>query len=188
MEKKLSLKSYLLQALVFAVCIFADQFTKVLARKYLIDERGFSKSYYLIKDVLCFHYLENRGSVWGILQGRINFLLIVSLLLFAILIYAYIRIPKEKKYLPLLWIDVFMLVGAFGNTIDRIVFGYVTDFIYFEIINFPIFNFADCCITIAAVCTIVMIMTVYKDDSFSFLSLSKKKKNEEDGETDINNR
>ncbi len=186
MENKINKLNYLFQSLVLAACLVADQITKMLARKYLVDDMGYSRSFYLIKNVLCFHYLENRGSVWGILQGRINFLLIVSLALFAVLIYVYFRIPKIKKYLPLLWIDVFMLAGALGNTIDRIFFGYVTDFIYFEIINFPIFNFADCCITIAAACTIVLILTTYKEDNFSFLSL-KKKKNEENGETDTDN-
>ncbi len=174
MDKKISTKIYIFQALAFAVCVFIDQWTKVLARTYLIDDNGF-KSVYIIKNVLCFHYLENRGSVWGILQGRINFLLIVSLLLFVILAYVYYKIPKTAKYLTLLWIDVFMLAGAIGNTIDRIVFGYVTDFIYFEIINFPIFNFADICITLAAGFTIVMILTRYKEEDFSFLSLKKKK-------------
>jgi signal peptidase II len=187
MEKKLTKSTYIFQALVFVVLVAIDQFTKVLARKYLITDTGASKSYYLIKNVLCFHYLENRGSVWGILQDRINFLLIVSLLLFAILLFVYIRLPKEKHYLPLIWIDVFMLAGAVGNTIDRIFFGYVTDFIYVEIINFPIFNFADCCITVAAALTIVMILTRYKEDNFSFFSI-KKKKIEENGESNTDNR
>ncbi|MCR5584336.1 MAG: signal peptidase II [Lachnospiraceae bacterium] len=183
MEKKLTKLNYLYQGIVFVLLLIIDQVTKVLARNNLSD----GKSVYLIKKVLCFHYLENRGSVWGILQGRINFLLIVSLLLFAVLTYVYIKLPKENKYLPLLWIDVFMIAGAIGNTIDRIVFGYVTDFIYVEIINFPIFNFADCCITIAAVLTIIMILTKYKDDNFSFFSFRKKNEIKENGETDTDN-
>ena len=187
MDKRITKSVYIYQALVFALFVAIDQITKVLARTKLVDEFGNSKSFYLIKNVLCFHYLENRGSVWGILQGKINFLLIVSLFLFIILLYVYIKLPKTTNYLVLLWIDVFMLVGAVGNTIDRIVFGYVTDFIYFELINFPIFNFADICITLAAAVTVVMILTRYKDDNFAFLSFKNKKKIEEDGEVDIHN-
>ncbi len=187
MGNKLAKKVYFFQCLAFVACVVIDQVTKVLAREHLVDQYGNSKSFYLIKNVLCFHYLENRGSVWGILQGRINFLLIVSLILFAVLLYVFVKLPKTKNYLPLLWVDVFMLVGAVGNTIDRIVFGYVTDFIYVEIINFPIFNFADICITIAAAFTIVLVLTRYKEDDFSFLSLKSKKKPEENGETDTDN-
>ena len=184
MERSFNKLNYLYQGLTFAILLIVDQVTKMLARKYLTD----GKSVYLIKNVLCFHYLENRGSVWGILQGRINFLLIVSLILFIILTYVYIKLPKENRYLPLLWIDVFMIAGAVGNTVDRIVFGYVTDFIYAEIINFPIFNFADCCITVAAALTIIMILTKYKDENFSFLSFKKQNEIKENGETDTDNR
>ncbi len=187
MDKRINKTVYIFQAIILALFVVIDQVTKVLARTKLVDESGHSKSFYLIKNVLCFHYLENRGSVWGILQGKINFLLIVSIFLFVILVYVYVKIPKTTHYLVLLWVDVFMLVGAVGNTIDRIVFGYVTDFIYFELINFPIFNFADICITLAAVFTVVLILTRYKDDNFAFLSFKNKKKLEENGEVDIHN-
>ncbi len=187
MEKKFAKIIYLYQGLAFLALVFIYQLTKLLSRKYLISETGASKTFYLIKNVLCFHYLENRGSVWGIMQGKINFLLLISIVLFAVLVYVYVKLPKERFYLPLLWIDLFMIVGAVGNTIDRIVFGYVTDFIYVEIINFPIFNFADCCITVAAALTIVLILTRYKDDNFSFLSLKKQKATEENGENNTDN-
>ncbi len=182
-NNKIGKLNFILQALVFAVLLVIDQVTKVVARNTLTN----GKSVYIIDKVLCFHYLENRGSVWGILQGRINFLLIVSLILFIVLVYVYVKIPKEKNYLYLLWIDVAMIAGAVGNTIDRIVFGYVTDFIYVEIINFPIFNFADCCITVSAVCTVILILTKYKNDNFSFLSFKKKNEIKENGETDTDN-
>jgi signal peptidase II len=42
----------------------------------------------------------------------------------------------------------FIIVGAVGNLIDRIFFGYVRDFLNFEFINFPVFNIADCSLTI----------------------------------------
>ena len=173
MDRKLNKILYLLQAVVFAALVMIDQITKVLARNNLNPVNG-GKDIPLIKNVLVLHYLENRGSIWGILQGKVDFLLIVSVVLFVLLVYIYIRIPKVSFYLPLLWLDTLMIAGAVGNTIDRIVFGYVTDFIYVEIINFPVFNGADCWITIATFATIIMVFTKYKNDNFEFLFFKKK--------------
>jgi signal peptidase II len=120
------------------------------------------------------YYHENRGSIWGILQGKVDVLLIFSILLFALMIYVYVRMPKTKFYKPLFWVLVVMIAGAIGNTIDRLFFGFVTDFLYFKLINFPIFNVADCYITVCAFLTIILVFTVYKDDEFTFLSLKRK--------------
>lgn len=177
MKKSINKIAYVIQAFLCIVLVCIDQLTKIYARNSLNPANG-GESKSLIKGVFSFTYLENRGSIWGILQGKIDLLLIVSVLLFVFLVYVYIRVPKEKKYLLLLFIDSVMIAGAIGNTIDRIFFGYVTDFIYFELVNFPIFNFADCCITVAAVTTIIVILTKYKDDSFDFLGFKKKKETE----------
>ncbi len=161
-------KKYLLHSVIILLLTVIDQLTKIYARNVIK-----AKSQVLIPNVLSFTYLENRGSVWGILQGRINFLLIVSIILFIVLIYVYIKIPNERLYRPLIIMDVIMCAGAIGNTIDRIVFGYVTDFIYFELINFPIFNVADCYISVCAVLTVILVLTKYRDDNFTFLSFKK---------------
>ena len=50
--------------------------------------------------------------------------------------------------------------------IDRIVNGYVTDFLYFELINFPVFNVADCYVVIAAAAAMFLIIFYYKDEDF----------------------
>ena len=136
---------YLWHGIVLMTLLAIDQITKHLARTYL---KATSKS--LIDGVFSFTYHENRGSVWGILQGKVPLFLLVSIILFLILAYVYWKIPKQKQYQPLLWVLVFMTAGALGNTIDRAFFGYVTDFLYFELINFPIFNVADCYITVTA--------------------------------------
>lgn len=160
---------YFFHAVVLLALLALDQGTKYLARTYL---PGTPKS--LIDGVFSFTYHENRGSVWGILQGKIPLFLITSVILFAILAYVYVKTPKQKQYNPLLWILVFMTAGALGNTIDRAVFGYVTDFLYFELINFPVFNVADCYITVTAFLTVILIFTKYRGDEFSFLSMKRK--------------
>lgn len=165
MKKKLAV----INSLGFILLVFFDQITKFLVRNYIVN-----KPLKIWNGVFSFTYLENRGSVWGIMQGKRIFLLITTFFLCALLVYIYVKIPKEKKYTPLLWLDTFMLAGAVGNAIDRFFMGYVTDFIYVEIINFPIFNVADCYITCTCVITCILLFTKYKDDNFSFLFKAKK--------------
>ena len=72
-----------------------------------------------------------------------------------------------------------LVSGAVGNFIDRVRFGYVRDFIYFKLINFPVFNVADCYVTVSVALLIILILFVYKEDDFGFLKLSKKGDNNE---------
>jgi len=57
----------------------------------------------------------------------------------------------EKLPNPEQWGYGFILAGAFGNGVDRFIFGYVVDFLDFRWINFPVFNIADVCINIGIV-------------------------------------
>ena len=52
-------------------------------------------------------------------------------------------------------------------------------FIYFKLINFPVFNVADCYVTVSVVLLIILILFVYKEDDFNFLKISKKGDNNE---------
>lgn len=173
---------YILHAIVCILLVALDQITKYFARAYLT--KG---PLALWEGVFSLHYHENRGSIWGILQGKVDILLIMSLVLFALFIYVYIKMPKISTYQPLFWILVVMGAGAIGNTIDRLFFGFVTDFLYFELINFPIFNVADCYITVCAFLTVFLVFTKYKDDEFTFLSPRRKESSHAaDAESDEN--
>lgn len=174
--------SYIAHLFVCVVLVFIDQITKYLARTHL---KASPKAIW--DGVFELHYHENRGSIWGILQGKVDILLIASVILFALLIYVYVKMPRTKFYRPLFWVLVVMLAGAVGNTIDRLFFGFVTDFLYFKLINFPIFNVADCYITVCAFLTVILVFTVYKDDEFVFLSPKRKENiHAADAESDEN--
>ena len=71
-----------------------------------------------------------------------------------------------------------MLAGAIGNMIDRVLNGYVHDFIYFVPIDFPIFNIADSYIVVSTILIAILVMFVFKDDDFDYLF--KKKENNND--------
>lgn len=170
---------YIPQAVVCLLLVLLDQLTKIVARDY-IKEHPIS----VMEGVFSLRYLENRGSIWGILQGKVDILLIGSLIIFMFLVYVYIKMPKETFYLPLFWILTIMGAGAIGNTIDRIFFGYVTDFLYFELINFPIFNVADCYLTVCSFLLILLVFTKYKEDEFTFLSLRRKEVSDDAADAD----
>ena len=70
------------------------------------------------------------------------------------------------------------MAGAVGNFIDRLFLGYVRDFIYFRLINFPVFNVADCYVTIGLALFIIMVLFIYKDEDFNFLKPDRKGSNE----------
>lgn len=160
---------YIFHALVCVILVVFDQITKVFARNTI------KKAPIVLWDgVFELYYHENRGSIWGILQGKVDILLIVSVILLALLVYVYVKMPKTKFYQPLFWVLVVLMAGALGNSIDRLFFGFVTDFLYFKLINFPIFNVADCYITVCSVLTILLVCTVYRNDEFTFLSLKRK--------------
>ena len=86
-------------------------------------------------------------------------------------IYAMIRMPLTKKYVPLTICMLMVMSGAIGNMIDRVTNGYVVDFLYFRLINFPIFNVADCYVTVSAFVLVLLFMFYYKEEDLKVFSL-----------------
>ena len=70
----------------------------------------------------------------------------------------------EKKFLPLRICAIFIASGAIGNVIDRVRLNYVVDFLYFKLIDFPIFNVADIYVTVAAVMLVILVCFYYKEE------------------------
>lgn len=85
------------------------------------------------------------------------------------------RLPWEKRFFPLFACMVLLASGALGNLIDRAMRGFVVDFFYFKLIDFPIFNVADCFVVVSAACLILLVGFFYKDEELSFLSDKKEK-------------
>ncbi|MDY3716667.1 MAG: signal peptidase II, partial [Blautia sp.] len=72
-------------------------------------------------------------------------------------------------------LSYFITAGAIGNLIDRVRLGYVVDFIYFSLIDFPVFNVADIYVTGSMILLILLVLFFYKnEEDFAFLARSKK--------------
>ena len=106
----------------------------------------------LIPGVLQLHYLENRGMAFGLFEGKIPVFVILCVLFFCVFFYVYARIPRTGYYLPLTITSLIMVSGALGNFIDRVFRKYVVDFIYFSLIDFPVFNMADIYVYVVGSC------------------------------------
>lgn len=163
-------KTAVLWAGLIFLLLFLDQFTKYEALLHLKNQSSVS----LIPGVLELSYVENRGMAFGMLEGR-QILFIGMCVIFCIaLIWAFIRIPKNFDYLPLLITGAVLFGGAAGNFADRLFRGYVVDFIYFSLIDFPVFNVADIYVVCGGIVLVLLVIFKYKDEDFEFLTGNRK--------------
>ena len=130
--------------LIIIGSIWLDQLTKWLAVTLL---QG-NPSVPIIPGALQLTYLENPGAAFGMLQNnRWVFLIISTVGILAVFFYLLVKRPTSKLLCVAL---SFIVGGGVGNMIDRILLGYVIDFIDFCLINFAIFNVADSFVCIGA--------------------------------------
>ena len=146
-------KSVLMGVIGFLILVLADQWTKKMAVLRLKDQDPIV----LIKNVFELYYLENRGAAFGIFQGKRVILLIITIIILVFLASCFWRIPYTRKY-------------------DRMYNGYVVDFFYFKVINFPIFNVADIYVTCSAIFLAVLLIFCYKEEDLNQLLKSLKGK------------
>lgn len=138
-----------MELVLAGLILLIDQVTKIWSARSLSV-----RPLVLIPGVLELTYLENRGAVWGLMQGWQIVFLVATFLFLGVLIWFYAKKRTEMTVLTRI-ILALLFSGAAGNMIDRVFLGYVRDMIYFRLINFPVFNVADSAITIAAALLIV---------------------------------
>lgn len=164
---------WMIDVLLIVALIVFDQFTKKLAVSKLMNQ----PAHVLIDGVLEFDYLENRGVAFGMFQGQRIIILVVGIVFLAVLLCFMFKMPAGKKYTVLHIILSCVIAGGIGNMIDRFSLGYVIDFISFVLINFPIFNVADCYVVCGVIAMCIMFLFVLKDEDLEFLSFKKSKEN-----------
>lgn len=155
---------------VAAVTAAIDQISKWLVQNYLKPVGDLP----IIKDVLHFTYVENTGAAFGMLKDQRWIFMVISTVAI-VLIVGYMIIAR--KSIDMLSGTALGLIvgGGVGNMIDRIVLGYVTDFVNFELIDFAVFNLADSAVCIGAgLLVLAVIISIVKE-----ASEDKKKRSEE---------
>ncbi|MBE5838348.1 signal peptidase II [Butyrivibrio sp.] len=162
----------LVDFLMIILLVFLDQFTKYLAVIHLEDKPAIK----IIDGVLELNFLKNSGAAFGLLQNQKVFFILVAVMILCIIAYVLFRMPDDKKYNIMHILLVMIASGAAGNMIDRVRNDYVVDFIYFVIINFPIFNVADIYVTVSTFLFVILFLFYYKENDFNFLSFNQQKK------------
>lgn len=159
--KKEGRKIYYLAAVTaVSVLVFLDQLTK-----HLVVENLKGNPPFIIWDgVFQLEYLENRGAAFGMLKDQRIFFFVSVFLISIAFIWFFLKVPFEGRYAPLCVCAVFIMAGAWGNCVDRIVLAYVVDFLYFKLIDFPIFNVADIYVTVATFSLAALVCFYYKEE------------------------
>jgi len=150
--------------------ITLDQLTKFLAYHFL---RG-NDPVVLIHGVFELRYLENRGAAFGMMQNQIWFFVAGTVIFLLVAGVLFVKLAKRPKLRFLLWLLALICSGAIGNMIDRLVRGFVVDFFYFSLINFPIFNMADCYVTVAVALLIFLLFFYFKEEDLEEIWKNKK--------------
>ncbi|GKS80395.1 lipoprotein signal peptidase [Ligilactobacillus pabuli] len=140
--------------LVFAV-VLLDQSLKF----YVQGNIALNHSEVLVNHWLSLAHIRNYGAAWSILQGQQWFFTVVSLVAIVVVIYYFIKLWKNWGYALGLTL---ILGGTLGNFVDRLRLGYVVDMFELDFINFPIFNVADCALTVGL---LIILVVMLKDDS-----------------------
>lgn len=187
--KKYTIFSFIAVVLLVVV----DQITKLLAVLFLKGKAPFE----IIPGVFELKYLENQSAAFGMdpisllhkifsfdifnknpelfLQCKMAFFILFTIIILILFFIIFIKTPRCKRYSYIDYVLIFISAGAIGNFIDRISHQYVIDFLYFKLIDFPIFNVADIYVTCSAFVILFLGIFYYKDEDMDIIFPSKSK-------------
>ena len=137
--------------LITLITLVIDQTSKYLI---LINVKEF-ESIPIINNFFKVTFMKNTGAAFSFLEGNVPLIIIVTSIII-IFILRYIKITNPKRQEKIFY--SLIIGGAFGNLIDRIVHGYVIDFLDFNLFgyNYPVFNIADISIVVGIFSLIIL--------------------------------
>ncbi len=137
------------------ILVIIDQVTKYLT----VQNIELGQVIEFIPNIVSLTYIRNTGAAFSILEGQMWFFYIVTIIVIGVLIYYMYTEAKKDRMLGILL--SFILAGAIGNFIDRLMLQYVVDMIKLEFIDFAIFNVADSYLTVGVI--LLFIYTFYQE-------------------------
>ena len=148
-------KTLLISSILICIILFAaDLITKAVICPAVVEAGGYIP---FIPGLIRFEFTKNTGMAWGMLSNSTLILTIISLVTCIALGFFIFKMQKKMPTAIRLAL-LLILAGAAGNLYDRIFLGYVRDFIAFDFMNFPIFNFADSCVTVGGILLVVSLI------------------------------
>ena len=161
--------------LVIGALVALDQIIKAVVVKYLAAGGSAEALFGLLR----FRYVENTGAAFSSMEGQTGFLTFFTIVV--ILAVLFVLLTKKIKPGAIYWCLTCVVAGGIGNAIDRVVRGFVIDYIEPTFVNFAVFNFADCLITVGAILLIIICIYEMIKENKNYLKDDKK---EESGKTD----
>ena len=138
--------------LISALLVGLDQWSKYLT----VQNISLGETKEFIPGFLSLTHLRNTGAAWSLLEGKMIFFYVNTVIVSVVIIYLLI-----KNYKKSIWYSVglsFVLAGAIGNFIDRVRLGYVVDMLQTDFMNFPIFNVADSTLVVGVICIFIYLI------------------------------
>ncbi|MFG5704162.1 signal peptidase II [Enterococcus faecalis] len=138
--------------LISALLVGLDQWSKYLT----VQNISLGETKEFIPGFLSLTHLRNTGAAWSLLEGKMIFFYVITVIVSVVIIYLLI-----KNYKKSVWYSVglsFVLAGAIGNFIDRVRLGYVVDMLQTDFMNFPIFNVADSTLVVGVICIFIYLI------------------------------
>ncbi|MDH5040138.1 MULTISPECIES: signal peptidase II [Enterococcus] len=138
--------------LISALLVGLDQWSKYLT----VQNISLGETKEFIPGFLSLTHLRNTGAAWSLLEGKMIFFYVITVIVSVVIIYLLI-----KNYKKSVWYSVglsFVLAGAIGNFIDRLRLGYVVDMFQTDFMNFPIFNVADSTLVVGVICIFIYLI------------------------------
>lgn len=130
---------------VIVILIVIDQLTKYAA---VVTVKGKDPIEFLF-GLFQFTYVENTGAAFSSFSNSTTLLTVATVIILIGCLILLLTKKIKSKFMNVCL--VLVIAGGIGNVIDRIVNGYVVDFINPLFVDFAVFNFADCCITVGAI-------------------------------------
>ncbi|NLC78647.1 MAG: signal peptidase II [Ruminococcaceae bacterium] len=149
-----------LTAVIILILVALDRAAKIVAEGLLVGKGAVE----FIPNILGFRLLENgnTGAAFGLFSGGTVVLSVVTFIVVALLLYVLFFKKFSSKLLRAA--VILITAGGIGNLYDRIVYGAVTDFLEFRFMSFPIFNVADCFVTIGCGLMLLYILISPKNE------------------------
>jgi signal peptidase II len=143
---RINMKKYFIYLLIITVLVTIEQQVK----HFITVSINIYQKVVIIQDLFTITYTKNEGAAWGLFQGRMTFLIIITVI--SLVIFTFVLIKHgDFKNEKLLTISMILLIsGSLGNFINRILLSYVIDYLDFLVFgyDFPVFNLADVFLTL----------------------------------------
>ncbi|MBG7979061.1 signal peptidase II [Enterococcus faecium] len=141
-----------------ALLVGVDQ----LVKWWITDNLALGETKNLIPGILSLNHIRNTGAAWSMLEGKMWFFTIVTLIAVVVILTLMIKNSEKGNSWFMIGLSL-ILAGAIGNFIDRIRLGYVVDMFQTDFMSFPIFNVADVTLVCGVICMLIYIILDEKD-------------------------